>query len=309
MCTENLQSNSSYIILDVRRFLENWQDAIDENGLTFWFGFKSGSHLHQFGNLECIVQTWSNHVGASVYVHYFKNIDAYRIGQIYNNDVALQVKQAVFILKRDPVTSTSTQHISETITSTSPSIKPSFDKLKLRSLNTERLASNPHAYCSQHIRKPRNAWIIFRQETMVKFRDQIGHLHTSEQSKVISKMWKKTPKHIKDLYTSRAHKEKADLLEQYPNYRVQPRKSSEIRKRIRNKYPVSLTVEDLNEWVQTQSAFSQNSCSIKRSPNSSGFFNSDAEKLGTRQVQSNNDQHILSEKNSCSQFFAQRENN
>ncbi|POS82784.1 hypothetical protein EPUL_003546, partial [Erysiphe pulchra] len=282
MCTENHQSDSSYIILDIRRFLENWQDAIDENGLTFWIGFKGGSHLHQFGNLEWIVQTWSNHVGASVYVHYFKNIDAYRIGQIYNNDIALQIRRAVFILKRDPVTSISTQHIPETI--------------------TKRLASNPHAYCSQHIRKPRNAWIIFRQETMVKFRDQIGHLHTSEQSKVISKMWKKTPKHLKDLYTSRAHKEKADLLEQYPNYRVQPRKSSEIRKRIKNKYPINLTVEDLNEWIQMQSAFSQNSCSIKCSSTSSDLFNSGAEKLETLQVQSNFDKHMLSERISADNF-------
>ncbi|RKF63926.1 putative mating-type protein mat a-1 [Erysiphe neolycopersici] len=130
---------------------------------------------------------------------------------------------------------------------------------------------------------------------MVKFRDQIGHLHTSEQSKVISKMWKKTPKHIKDLYTRRAHKEKADLLEQYPNYRVQPRKSSEIRKRIKNKYPVNLTVEDLNEWIQMQSAFSQNSCRIKCSRTSPGLFNSDVENPETRQVQLNIDKYILSE--------------
>ncbi|KHJ30151.1 putative mating-type protein mat a-1 [Erysiphe necator] len=205
--------------------------------------------------------------------------------------------QAVFILKRDPITSSPIQESLNTILDTPQLSTPPLNNLKTPYTNPGKFTTNSRTYCSHHIRKPRNAWIIFRQEMMVKFRAQIGHLHTSEQSKVISKMWKKTPRHTKEFYTTLAHKEKADLLAQYPNYRVQPRKSSEIRKRIKNKYPSNLTTQNLNQWildngVQLRSAFSQDLQS-KISFSSSDLINLEAKRSDTIHIQSNNFRNSL----------------
>ncbi|KAI0995923.1 hypothetical protein K3495_g12258 [Podosphaera aphanis] len=177
----------------------------------------------------------SNHVQASVYVHYFKDLDAYRVGQIYDSKIAQQVSKAVFILKHEPAP---------------PVLLASSHAQKVHRVPEEESTDMVPEQCpTQQIRKPRNAWIIFRQDMMIKFRDQIGHLHTSEQSKAISQMWKKTPEAIKKIYTRRSQDEKATLLSRFPNYRVRPRKSCEIKKRVKNKYPSDMTVDKLDQWI------------------------------------------------------------
>lgn len=234
-------------------------------------------------------------------MHYFKVLDAYRIGQIYDSNIALQVRDAVFILKCNPISTSPVRPNLTSLVEIPPvTMRPSV-ALQASSLSVDDIYITPHSCGGQHIRKPRNAWIIFRQEMMVKYRDQIGHLHTSEQSKVISQMWKKTPRPVKDLYTDRSHKEKADLLARYPNYKVQPRKSSEIKKRVKKKYPAKMTVEKLNQWildgdVQVQTAFSGDSRNVTHLTISDTAAFEEANKtiLSENHIRTEADQQIIS---------------
>ncbi|RKF55009.1 putative mating-type protein mat a-1 [Golovinomyces cichoracearum] len=274
-------SYSSYTIHDNEQFMAHWQDVINEDGLTFWFGFKNGSNLHQSGDLQSVVQTWSNHVGATIYVHYFKVLDAYRIGQIYDSNIALQVRDAVFILKCNPISTSPVRPNLTSLVEIPPvTMRPSV-ALQASSLSVDDIYITPHSCGGQHIRKPRNAWIIF--------------------PKVISQMWKKTPRPVKDLYTDRSHKEKADLLARYPNYKVQPRKSSEIKKRVKKKYPAKMTVEKLNQWildgdVQVQTAFSGDSRNVTHLTISDTAAFEEANKtiLSENHIRTEADQQIIS---------------
>lgn len=147
--------------------------------MSFKHGGKMLPHFSYGKNKSSYIN--SNHVRATVYVHYFKNLDAYRVGQIYNSEIALQVSQAVFILKYDPISMSRNQLDQRPSIGLDEVEAPSLMNTQPQSANLEPVYNTPRLYPGQHIRKPRNAWIIFRQEMMIKYRDQIGHLHTSEQ--------------------------------------------------------------------------------------------------------------------------------
>ncbi|KAI0393363.1 hypothetical protein F5Y17DRAFT_458936 [Xylariaceae sp. FL0594] len=85
-----------------------------------------------------------------------------------------------------------------------------------------------------HIKRPRNSWVIFRQEMQVEVRKQIWVENNGKWPKDsngvvstrVSEMWKVVSPEVKAIYEAKAEAEKKAFYEKYPDYRYQPRRKA-----------------------------------------------------------------------------------
>lgn len=90
------------------------------------------------------------------------------------------------------------------------------------------------------VARPPNCFIIFRQHLHpLVVRDNPG-VHNNVISAIISKMWHAAPAMIIDQYKALADQAKAQHAALHPNYRYQPRKSSEKKRRMTKKKAAAL---------------------------------------------------------------------
>lgn len=111
------------------------------------------------------------------------------------------------------------------------------------SLNSSELTAR-----GEKIPKPRNMWIIYRQDKHASIQAENPGMHASKLCKasiplfyslriliipasIISKMWQQESPAIKEQYKRLAEEEKARHRQKYPSYKCSPRKSSEIKRR------------------------------------------------------------------------------
>ncbi|PVH70868.1 hypothetical protein DL98DRAFT_436199 [Cadophora sp. DSE1049] len=91
-----------------------------------------------------------------------------------------------------------------------------------------------------YVARPPNCFIIFRQHLHpLVVRDNPG-VHNNVISAIISKMWHAAPSMIIDQYKALADQAKAQHAALHPNYRYQPRKSSEKKRRMTKKKAAAL---------------------------------------------------------------------
>ncbi|KAJ1927848.1 hypothetical protein IWQ60_002577 [Tieghemiomyces parasiticus] len=113
------------------------------------------------------------------------------------------------------------------VTPMSAPTSPTKVKLTAKRAPRTRTRSSP-----DHIPRPRNAFIIYRQE---KHRDLVA-THTGPSipnkdiSKIIGRMWKEEAELVKDEYRRRAEDEKNAHATTYPDYKYCPRKSKNPKK-------------------------------------------------------------------------------
>ncbi|KJZ79324.1 hypothetical protein HIM_01475 [Hirsutella minnesotensis 3608] len=70
-----------------------------------------------------------------------------------------------------------------------------------------------------HIPRPRNSWILFRQQVAKRLRLQHPGITASELSTMISRMWKQLPKAEKAVWQQKAKEEDRLHKEKYPGYK------------------------------------------------------------------------------------------
>lgn len=99
----------------------------------------------------------------------------------------------------------------------------------------------------EKISKPRNSWILYRQYKNPKVTEANPGMHCSGICKlpstiamssfltflagIISQMWRTETADVKAHFKALAEQEKQQLLEQHPDWKCSPRKSSEIKRR------------------------------------------------------------------------------
>ncbi|KAK0539024.1 hypothetical protein OC835_001270 [Tilletia horrida] len=102
----------------------------------------------------------------------------------------------------------------------------------------------------ERVKRPHNAWIIYRTEKSRELRDSFlqgllpppasgGHTHLlgagttpkreADLSKYLAAMWKSESPEVKEKYAERARAEREAHLQKYPGYRFQPRKPTRIK--------------------------------------------------------------------------------
>ncbi|KAI9787832.1 MAG: hypothetical protein M1816_007399 [Peltula sp. TS41687] len=86
--------------------------------------------------------------------------------------------------------------------------------------------TSPLCLClpDQKIPRPRNAFMLYRQHFQASLVAQNPGLPNPEISKIIGRQWKLEPQEVRDSWDALAEEEKARHLQQYPNYKYQPRR-------------------------------------------------------------------------------------
>lgn len=84
----------------------------------------------------------------------------------------------------------------------------------------------------EHIRRPRNAFIIFRSEYQLKIDKAIEKDHRNI-SKIVGSVWNRMPDEEKAVWIKRAEQEKLEHMRKYPNYKFAPvvKKEKPVRRR------------------------------------------------------------------------------
>ncbi|KAK0558037.1 hypothetical protein OC846_000029 [Tilletia horrida] len=113
-------------------------------------------------------------------------------------------------------------------------------------------SSNEERPGQERIKRPHNAWIIYRTEKSREIRDAFlqgllpampssssAHAHLlgsgttpkreADLSKYLAAMWKAEPPNVKEHYSGRAKAEREAHLQKHPGYRFQPRKLARSR--------------------------------------------------------------------------------
>jgi hypothetical protein len=116
---------------------------------------------------------------------------------------------------------------------------------------------------TKKIPKPANAWILYRRANHASEAAANPGLHTSDlckqevkqpsdhfhwfiTAKIIADRWRNEPREVKRAWSAEAALEKAKHQMMYPNYRVSPRKSSEIKRRKAKKVSTVVLQKDLD---------------------------------------------------------------
>ncbi|TAQ90053.1 hypothetical protein B7494_g1591 [Chlorociboria aeruginascens] len=184
---------------------------------------------HLRGILERISMT----IGQDVYLHYDLETTLYRVGPIVDNDDIEQIKYSQLICKQvaDPDFFCYPVHHHEGV---GLSLKYcSATDLLVNATSAQEASGSSYLSTekSSKVPKPKNMWIIYRQHKHSQVLAENPGMHTSDISKIISRMWRDEPAEVRNHYQKLAEEDKSSHKRKHPDYRCSPRKSSEIKKR------------------------------------------------------------------------------
>ncbi|KAK1782812.1 hypothetical protein QBC45DRAFT_194075 [Copromyces sp. CBS 386.78] len=96
------------------------------------------------------------------------------------------------------------------------------------------------------IPRPPNAYILYRKDHHREIREQNPGLHNNEISVIVGNMWRDEQPHIREKYFNMANEIKTRLLLDNPDYRYNPRRSQDIRRRVSPYLKIKLLNYDAN---------------------------------------------------------------
>ena len=106
--------------------------------------------------------------------------------------------------------------------------QPTIDQ---RDANSETVLS---AQKKEKVRRPANAWILYRTHMSAELRQQRPYLTNNEVSQILSAQWHSEPFQVRNHWKGVAAQVKERHRELHPNYTYQPRRPDQIRRRRRN---------------------------------------------------------------------------
>ncbi|KAM0260916.1 hypothetical protein ACHAQJ_002536 [Trichoderma viride] len=95
---------------------------------------------------------------------------------------------------------------------------------------------------ANHVPRPRNSWILYRQFFSGEFIKTYPGITASELSSLISAKWKNEPPHEKNFWNYLAEQEERNHKQKYPDYKYRVRKSQAKKKRGRQATATAATV-------------------------------------------------------------------
>ncbi|KAH8802873.1 hypothetical protein F5884DRAFT_488224 [Xylogone sp. PMI_703] len=216
---------------DIEQFKMQWENhlKLQERGLIVYYIPKRMGQ--EMGN-EALKQCARNLCALTendAYLHYDLRKSAYRIGFF---DPSPEAGQDIFIFEAKHCGLSQSQLRTDkgltntTEQSTNSEFSRDHDILTPYPQKVDRTVSKP-----TRIPKPRNMWIIYRQDKHELVQAQNPGMHASKISTIISKMWQAESPDIKEHYKKLAEEEKSRHHQQYPTYKCSPRKSSDIKRR------------------------------------------------------------------------------
>ncbi|KAK3396116.1 putative mat-a protein [Sordaria brevicollis] len=96
------------------------------------------------------------------------------------------------------------------------------------------------------IPRPPNAYILYRKDHHREIRDRNPGLHNNEVSVIVGNMWRDEQPHIREKYFNMAKEIKRRVLIEHPDYRYNPRRSQDIRRRVSPHLKIKLLNYDAN---------------------------------------------------------------
>ncbi|KAI3398627.1 hypothetical protein diail_8975 [Diaporthe ilicicola] len=81
--------------------------------------------------------------------------------------------------------------------------------------------------------RPPNPFIIYRSERHQSVKDAHPDLKNNDISKMLGKQWQNESKEVRDAYKKKSEDIKEEFMRVHPDYKYQPRKSSEVKRRNR----------------------------------------------------------------------------
>ncbi|KHE80352.1 hypothetical protein GE21DRAFT_1218583 [Neurospora crassa] len=96
------------------------------------------------------------------------------------------------------------------------------------------------------IPRPPNAYILYRKDHHREIREQNPGLHNNEISVIVGNMWRDEQPHIREKYFNMSNEIKTRLLLENPDYRYNPRRSQDIRRRVSPYLKIKLLNYDVN---------------------------------------------------------------
>ncbi|KUJ06234.1 uncharacterized protein LY89DRAFT_790686 [Mollisia scopiformis] len=99
--------------------------------------------------------------------------------------------------------------------------------------------------------KPRNPWIIYRASRHADVKNDNPTLHTSELSSIIAKEWTTMDVELKGLYVEMAYNEKMFHKQNFPDFKLKPRKSEAIQRRRAARREGFTVDADVEVWAKT----------------------------------------------------------
>ena len=100
------------------------------------------------------------------------------------------------------------------------SFDTSFARRRNRPSIVQACVCQDHA--AERIKRPKNAFILFRLSKADEIRKSMGTSFNPDVSKAASQMWNASPKHVKDQFYAMAEAEKQRHAEKYPDYKYKP---------------------------------------------------------------------------------------
>ena len=77
-----------------------------------------------------------------------------------------------------------------------------------------------------HIKRPMNAFMVFSHMERKQIIEQQPDIHNAEVSKALGRKWKELNEHNRGPYIAEAERLRLLHMQQYPDYKYQPRKKS-----------------------------------------------------------------------------------
>lgn len=79
--------------------------------------------------------------------------------------------------------------------------------------------------------RPPNPFIIYRTERHQTVKEANPDAKNNDISKILGKQWQAEPEEVRDIYKQKSEDIKKEFMRIYPDYKYQPRKSSEVKRR------------------------------------------------------------------------------
>ncbi|KAL2273455.1 hypothetical protein FJTKL_04520 [Diaporthe vaccinii] len=79
--------------------------------------------------------------------------------------------------------------------------------------------------------RPPNPFIIYRTERHQTVKDANPDAKNNDISKILGRQWQAEPDEVRDVYKQKSEAIKEEFMRLYPDYKYQPRKSSEVKRR------------------------------------------------------------------------------
>lgn len=79
--------------------------------------------------------------------------------------------------------------------------------------------------------RPPNPFIIYRTERHQTVKEANPDAKNNDISKILGRQWQMEPEEVRDAYKKKSEDIKEEFMRLYPDYKYQPRKSSEVKRR------------------------------------------------------------------------------